>query len=54
MSNTSLPANPFVGLRPFESADSFYYFGRDTQIKSLLQRLHATRFLGVIGSSGPD
>ena len=44
--------NPFVGLRPFESEDSLYYFGRDEQIKALLRQLHATRFLAVVGSSG--
>jgi len=44
--------NPFVGLRPFESEDSLYYFGRDEQIKALLRQLHETRFLAVVGSSG--
>ena len=44
--------NPFVGLRPFESEDSLYFFGRDTQVKALLQRLYSERFLAVIGSSG--
>src|SRR5262245_51022176 len=51
--NTSAPLhNPFVGLRPFESIDSLYYFGRNEQIKALLEQLHATRFLAVVGSSG--
>jgi energy-coupling factor transporter ATP-binding protein EcfA2 len=44
--------NPFVGLRPFESEDSLYYFGRREQIKALLQELHQNRFLAVVGSSG--
>lgn len=44
--------NPFVGLRPFESEDSLYYFGRDEQVKALLRQLHETRFLAVVGSSG--
>ncbi|MCB2264430.1 MAG: hypothetical protein LGR52_16055, partial [Candidatus Thiosymbion ectosymbiont of Robbea hypermnestra] len=44
--------NPFVGLRPFERADSLYYFGRDTQVQSLLTSLHQSRFLAVVGSSG--
>ncbi len=44
--------NPFVGLRPFESQDSLYYFGRNQQSKALLRQLHATRFLAVVGSSG--
>jgi WD40 repeat protein/energy-coupling factor transporter ATP-binding protein EcfA2 len=45
-------ANPFVGLRPFESRDSLYYFGRGEQTKALLRQLHQTRFLAVVGSSG--
>ncbi len=44
--------NPFIGLRPFESGDSLYYFGREEQTKALLRQLHATRFLAVVGSSG--
>ncbi len=44
--------NPFVGLRPFESEDSLYYFGRDVETKALLSQLHAHRFVAVIGSSG--
>lgn len=44
--------NPFVGLRPFESEDSLYYFGRRDQIMVLLQQLHQTRCLAVVGSSG--
>jgi|GEM_PF-2750012 len=45
-------SNPFVGLRPFGRADSRYYFGRDTQIQTLLTSLHRNRFLAVGGSSG--
>ena len=44
--------NPFVGLRPFESADSLYYFGRRQQTRALLQQLNANRFVAVVGSSG--
>ncbi len=44
--------NPFVGLRPFESRDSLYYFGRRQQTHALLQQLYANRFVAVIGSSG--
>jgi energy-coupling factor transporter ATP-binding protein EcfA2 len=45
-------ANPFVGLRPFESEESLLFFGRREQAIELLQRLHATHFLAVVGSSG--
>jgi ABC-type cobalamin/Fe3+-siderophores transport system ATPase subunit len=47
-----LPSNPFVGLRPFESEESLLFFGRDKQIKQLLQQLHRTHFVAVVGSSG--
>jgi hypothetical protein len=47
-----LPANPFVGLRPFESDESFLFFGRDKQILTLLQQLQSKHFLAVVGSSG--
>jgi len=50
--NRQTAPNPFVGLRPFERADSLYYFGRDTQIQALLTSLHRSRFLAVVGSSG--
>ncbi len=52
MTETSLPRNPFVGLRPFESEDNLYYFGRKKQLRALLERLHQTRFLSIVGSSG--
>ncbi|QTR50994.1 WD40 domain-containing protein [Candidatus Thiothrix anitrata] len=44
--------NPFVGLRPYESSDSLYYFGRGEQVKTLLRQLHQHRFVAVVGSSG--
>ena len=44
--------NPYVGLRPFDREDSFYFFGRREQTAELLERLHDTHFLAVVGSSG--
>lgn len=44
--------SPFVGLRPFESTESELFFGREEQIRSLLNKLHETRFVAVVGSSG--
>lgn len=43
---------PFIGLRPFESSDEPYFFGRRTQTSELLKRLNEQRFLAVIGGSG--
>ncbi|MBN2089403.1 AAA family ATPase [candidate division KSB1 bacterium] len=48
----NIQKNPFVGLRPFESEDSLYFFGRNEQTKALLKLLHETHFLAVVGSSG--
>ncbi|MEO6730645.1 MAG: hypothetical protein ABIN01_05470 [Ferruginibacter sp.] len=44
--------NPFVGLRPYEPDEGHLFFGRDTQIKDLLQKLHSKHFLAIVGSSG--
>src|SRR5215213_5228355 len=49
---TAMPANPFVGLRPFERKEGLLFFGRREQTKELLSILHATRFMAVVGSSG--
>jgi uncharacterized RDD family membrane protein YckC len=52
VSDAALRANPYVGLRPFFTSDSLYFFGRARQTAALLQILHEHRFLGVVGSSG--
>ncbi|MEJ8848563.1 hypothetical protein [Variovorax rhizosphaerae] len=44
--------NPFVGLRPYEADETLLFFGRHQQVAELLRRLHALRFLAVVGSSG--
>jgi hypothetical protein len=48
----SAPANPYVGLRPFEDHEAHLFFGRREQTVELLQRLHDGHFLAVVGSSG--
>ena len=52
--STPAPAafNPFPGLRPFNTNESHLFFGRETQIDSLLSKLVRFRFLAVMGSSG--
>jgi uncharacterized RDD family membrane protein YckC len=52
MSEQELRANPYVGLRPFFTDDSLYFFGREPQTDELLKILRDQRFLGVVGSSG--
>src|ERR1700694_210113 len=44
--------NPFPGLRPFEPEEDYLFFGREKQIDELLRRLHSSRFLSVLGTSG--
>ena len=52
MSDDDNRENPFVGLRPFFDEDSFYFFGRNDQVTELLELLHGTHFVPVLGSSG--
>jgi formylglycine-generating enzyme required for sulfatase activity len=47
-----LPAQPFVGLRPFDRTDSLIFFGREQQTAALLQRLYHSHFVAVVGASG--
>ncbi len=51
-SSSNSSANPFVGLRPFLSTEGLLFFGRREQVVELLQQLHSTHFLAVVGSSG--
>jgi len=49
----ALPApNPFPGLRPFQVAEEHLFFGRETQVDAMVDKLGATRFLAVVGTSG--
>ena len=52
MTDIDARENPFVGLRPFFEEDSFYFFGRNEQVTELLELLHDTHFVPVLGSSG--
>jgi len=45
-------SNPYVGLRPFEREDSRFFFGRRGQTIELLEQLHQSHFLAVVGGSG--
>lgn len=44
--------NPFVGLRSFEADEYNLFFGRDLQIKDIIENLTQTNFAAVIGYSG--
>lgn len=45
-------ANPFPGLRPFETGEYRLFFGREGQSDALIERLERSRFLAVVGTSG--
>src|SRR6266487_2437450 len=44
--------NPFPGLRPFREDEECFFFGRESQIDTMVNKLAATRFLAVVGTSG--
>jgi hypothetical protein len=44
--------NPFPGLRPFETKESYLFFGREGQSEELLKCLRQSRFLALVGTSG--
>lgn len=46
------PSCPYPGMVPFSEDDSSRFFGRDDEIKEILQRLRLHPFLAVIGPSG--
>lgn len=43
---------PFPGLKPLDTKDAEMFFGRESEIKHLLDGLRQTNFLTVIGASG--
>ena len=45
-------ANPFPGLRPFHESEQHLFFGRESQIDTMIDKLSDTRFLAVVGTSG--
>jgi tetratricopeptide (TPR) repeat protein len=49
---TVLPNNPFPGLRPFREGEEALFFGREAQVDAMVDKLAATRFLAVVGTSG--
>src|SRR5215218_1890672 len=44
--------NPFPGLRPFRVDEAHLFFGRESQVDTMVDKLVATRFLSVVGTSG--
>ena len=44
--------NPFPGLRPFREDEQYLFFGRENQVDAMVDKLAATHFLAVVGTSG--
>ena len=44
--------HPYPGLRPFGRDEDAIFFGRESQVDQLLDKLQETHFLAVIGTSG--
>jgi WD40 repeat protein len=44
--------NPFPGLRPFREDEEHLFFGRESQVDTMVDKLARTRFLAVVGTSG--
>lgn len=47
-----MSANPYPGLRPFRADEAHLFFGRESQVDAMVDRLAAAHFLAVVGSSG--
>ena len=54
MKNSIAPdtGNPFPGLRPFRGNEADLFFGRESQVDVMVDKLARTHFLAVLGTSG--
>lgn len=44
--------SPYPGLRPFGEGERDIFFGRDSQIREVIERLRASHFAAILGGSG--
>ncbi|MEM7116015.1 MAG: hypothetical protein AAF614_26475, partial [Chloroflexota bacterium] len=44
--------NPYLGLRAFRQEDAQYFFGRETLVEELIERVQQAQFVAVAGPSG--
>lgn len=47
-----LPREPYPGLRPFLDFEAALLFGRERQVREVIERLRETQFVAVLGGSG--
>jgi ABC-type dipeptide/oligopeptide/nickel transport system ATPase component len=52
MTSSSFHVNPFPGIRSYEIEEDDLFFGRELQVKELIDKLSQTRSLAIVGSSG--
>ncbi|MEI7500465.1 MAG: hypothetical protein WCK84_08430 [Bacteroidota bacterium] len=52
MAPSLLHDNPFPGIRSYEIHEDELFFGRELQVRELIEKLFQTRFLAIVGSSG--
>ena len=50
--NQRVPTEPYPGLRPFLDFEETLLFGRERQVREVIDRLGQTQFVAVIGGSG--
>ena len=43
---------PYPGLRPYDSGDEEFFFGRNAQTRALRRKLKSCRLIAVVGRSG--
>ncbi len=51
-SETVVTGNPYRRLRPFEAEHRALFFGRDTEVRTIVERLQGTSMVVVAGDSG--
>jgi len=45
-------SNPFIGLRPFQSSNADFFFGREDVIEQIIELCKIHKFLSLVGESG--
>src|SRR5215471_6661775 len=50
--NSDVAGSPYPGLRPFQEFESAYFYGRQSQVAQIIERLQHAQFVAVIGGSG--
>ncbi len=49
---TRLPREPYPGLRPFLDFEAALLFGRERQVRDVIEHLRVSQFVAVLGGSG--